>query len=210
MNVKNNFEKQNHKSSWYHRVPRSFFKYPVLVFSFYFGVGYLVTGVLHYRVWKHSNQVETLFTNLGFTDIRPTPIIALVLFGAIFIALAFQNSMVRINSVIVKPIAGQFRELVSLNLQRFNRRSRYAILMISIAVASVVLIGMWQGSEVEAAAVRTRHAEGSDIIIRSQETSLAQSWLNYSLIDNLTNIRGVEGATPGYTSQTCRIHCTEP
>ncbi|MFQ5978350.1 MAG: FtsX-like permease family protein [Candidatus Heimdallarchaeota archaeon] len=125
----------------------------------------------------------------------------LVLFGAVFLALAFQNFLVRGISLVSKLIAGQFRELAAVYLQRFSRRSRYAILMISISVASIILIGMWQGTEVKATAARSQHNEGSDIVIRSEETGFVESWLDYSLLRNLSRVLGVKGVTPGYTSK---------
>lgn len=69
--------------TWFQSVPRRFFRYPTAGFSAYVGIGFMVAGFLHYRIWMQSAQVETVFTNLGFRVPPPRPQIALMLFVAL-------------------------------------------------------------------------------------------------------------------------------
>ena len=39
-----------------------------------------MAGILHFRIWMQSDQVETIFTNFNINIKRPTPIFALFLF----------------------------------------------------------------------------------------------------------------------------------
>ena len=68
------------RTSWFSRIPRHFFNFPLLVYSSYVGIGFAITGLLHYRVWMNSSQVETLFTALWKDIDRPTPEFALMLY----------------------------------------------------------------------------------------------------------------------------------
>ena len=66
--------------SWFRRIPRHFFTFPLWGYALYVGLGYWLAAALHFRVWRESQQVETIFTKLGIDVVRPTPAAALVLF----------------------------------------------------------------------------------------------------------------------------------
>lgn len=73
-------ENKQSKSSWFKKIPRQFFRFPIWIFSIYVGIGYLIAGILHLQIWLNGNQVETVFTNFGLHVNRPTPKFAMMLF----------------------------------------------------------------------------------------------------------------------------------
>ena len=78
--MKSNQQKKTCSSSWFRQVPRRFFNFPLWGYSLYIGAGFGLAGGLHFRIWKQSMQVETIFTNFNIDVTRPTPTLALVLF----------------------------------------------------------------------------------------------------------------------------------
>lgn len=80
------------KGNWFHTIPHRFFKYPAWMFSSYVGIGYLLVGIMHYRIWTGNGRVENIFSNLGWNGPQVSPAIALFLFvvTAIMTAAALQ------------------------------------------------------------------------------------------------------------------------
>lgn len=68
------------KNAWFYNIPRNFFRPDSWAFSIYIGAGYLVAGILHYRIWIQSKQVENIFTKIELYELQPSPFIALILF----------------------------------------------------------------------------------------------------------------------------------
>ena len=85
--------------SWFHEIPRRFFRYPTWVFSSYVGLGYAVAGALHFRIWRASEQVETVFTNFGLAFLPITPIESWLLFIAtgLTLALVYHRFLLRVQ-----------------------------------------------------------------------------------------------------------------
>lgn len=69
------------RNGWFERIPRRFFAFAEWHFAVYVGFGYLLVGVLHYRIWLRSGSVETLLSNLEFSFPRPSARTALLLFA---------------------------------------------------------------------------------------------------------------------------------
>jgi len=69
------------RRGWFESVPRRFFEFSEEHFAVYVGLGYLLVGVLHFRIWLHSDGVQTLLSNLDFILARPTPRTALFLYS---------------------------------------------------------------------------------------------------------------------------------
>lgn len=75
-----NKEHNSSNLTWFGRVPRRFFRYHIMTFAIYIGLGYLLVGILHSRIWMQSKQVETIFTNLNLNFGQSTPKLSLILF----------------------------------------------------------------------------------------------------------------------------------
>lgn len=73
-------KKIQNSSTWFTKIPRSFFHFPILVYSLYIGLGFILTGILHLRIWNEVNQVQTVFSNFNINVRRPTPLFAFSLF----------------------------------------------------------------------------------------------------------------------------------
>jgi len=69
-----------HSTTWFNRIPRGFFRFPIVIYSIYVGFGFFLSGILHFQIWNKSNQVETIFSNFNININKPTPIFALSLF----------------------------------------------------------------------------------------------------------------------------------
>lgn len=67
-------------NSWFSRIPRGFLKFSSWTYSAYIGIGFVITGFLHFRIWINSLQVENLFTNLSYDIARLKPLTALGFF----------------------------------------------------------------------------------------------------------------------------------
>lgn len=62
--------------TWFSRIPRNFFSFPLIIYSLYVGFGFLLSGLLHYKIWISSPQVETILKSIW----QPSPEFALLFY----------------------------------------------------------------------------------------------------------------------------------
>lgn len=70
------------RNTWFERIPRRFFTFSEGHYAIYHGIGYLLVGILHYRIWLRSATVQTLMSNLEFNVPRPSAGTAFLLYAA--------------------------------------------------------------------------------------------------------------------------------
>ncbi len=88
-------------NDWFEQIPRRFFSYPMWNYSAYVGLGYIIVGFLHYRIWIQSGQVETIFSVLQLDIVRPSPEVALLIYIilAIGITILVHGLLRRLNQI---------------------------------------------------------------------------------------------------------------